>query len=90
MFSTDWKSAPNTNKGTEAMTTRKIILAATTALFITSIASPAFAKDHVEANEALFETKTTTQITPVAQPHTIIATQPKTLAEKAFDLSDGK
>jgi len=72
------------------MTTRKIILAATTALFITGIASPGFAKDHVDANAALFETKTTTQIEPAALPHATIITQPKTLAQEAFDLSDGK
>jgi len=72
------------------MTTRKTILAATAALFIAAIASPAFAEEHVDTNAALFQTGTTTRIEPVALPQTVTATQPKTLAQEAFDLSDGR
>jgi len=72
------------------MTTRKSILAATAALFLAGIASPAFAEDHVETNEALFEAGTTSQIEPAALPQTIIKTHPKTLIEETFDLTDAQ
>ncbi len=72
------------------MNTRKIILAAVSAMFISGLAAPAFAKDHVTTNEALFAPKTTTQIEPVALPQSVTATSTKTLAEQAFDLSDGR
>jgi len=70
------------------MNTRKITLAAASAMFISGIAAPAFAEDHVTTNEALFVPKTTTQIEPVALPQTVTGT--KTLAEEAFDLTDGR
>ncbi len=74
------------------MNARKITLVAASAMFISGIAAPAFAQDHVDTNEALFAPKTTIQIEPVAHPQTFTNTRSKkkTLAEKAFDLSDGK
>jgi len=72
------------------MNTRKIILAAVSAMFISGLAAPAFAKDHVTTNEALFASKTTIQVEPVALPQSVSATPAKTLAEEAFDLTDGR
>jgi len=74
------------------MNIRKITLVAASAMFISGIAAPAFAQDHVDTNAALFAPKTTIQIEPVAHPQSYTNTQSKkkTLAEKAFDLSDGK
>jgi hypothetical protein len=70
------------------MNTRKIMLAATTAMLITGIASPAFADGDLEANEALLNIGTISQIQPASQPQTYTVTVPKTLAEQAFDLTD--
>ncbi len=74
------------------MNTRKIILTAVSAIFISAVAAPAFAENHVTTNEALFAPKTTIQVEPVAHPQSFTNTRSKkkTLAEKAFDLSDGK
>ncbi len=72
------------------MTTRKIVLAALTAMFMTGIAAPVFAEDHVDTNDAIFETKAASQIQPVSLPQIYVETQTKTLSEEAFDLTDGR
>ncbi len=72
------------------MNTRKIILTAASAMFISGIASPAFAEDHVTTNEALFAPKTTIQVEPVAMPQSVTRTHKKTLSQEAFDLTDGR
>lgn len=72
------------------MNTRKIVLAAVTAIFMTGIASPAFAEGDIDGEEIIFETSTITQIEPVSSPQIIVETQPQTFAEKTFDLTDGR
>ncbi len=72
------------------MNTRKIILSAVSAMFISGIAAPAFAEDHVTTNEALFAPKTAIQVEPVAMPQPVTRTHKKTLSQKAFDLTDGR
>ena len=70
------------------MTTRKIIVAAMAAMFMTGIASPAIADGDIDGVETIFETDATPRIEPVSLPQTLI--QPKTLTEEAFDLTDGQ
>ena len=72
------------------MTPRKIALAAMTAMLMTGIASPAFADGDIDGVETIFETDATPQIEPVSLPQTYTQTQPKTIAEEAFDLTDGR
>ena len=72
------------------MTSRKIALAAMAVMFMAGIASPAFADGDIDGVETIFESDTADQIQPVSLPQTYVEVQPKTLAEEAFDLTDGR
>jgi len=72
------------------MTKRKTLLAAMAAMFMTGIAVPAFADGDIDGVETIFPTVAAPRIEPVSLPQTYTETRPKTLAEEAFDLTDGR